>query len=119
VQYARPAHTGAFRQGIERLRHGAAEHRIACMCAEKEAPECYRTLPVARALDTGGIGVAHIHSDRRLEAHAAAMDRLLDLAGLPRDDLFRSRAALVAEALARQGEQVAFVDAELAAEDAR
>jgi uncharacterized protein (DUF488 family) len=119
VQYARLARTEAFRQGIERLRHGAIEHRIACMCAEKEPLECHRTLLVARALDTEGIEVAHIHADGRLESHAAAMDRLLDLTGLPRDDFFRSRAELVAEALARQEEQVAYVDAKLAAGDAR
>ncbi|WP_439577209.1 DUF488 domain-containing protein [Elioraea sp.] len=119
VQYARLARTEAFRQGIERLRHGATEHRIACMCAEKEPLECHRTLLVARALDAERIEVAHIHADGRLESHAAAMDRLLDLTGLPRDDFFRSRAELVAEALARQEEQVAYVDAKLAAEDAR
>lgn len=118
VQYARLARTEAFRQGIERLKHGAAEHRIACMCAEKEPLECHRTLLVARALDAEGIEVAHIHADGRLETHTAAMDRLLDLTGLPRDDLFRSRADLVAEALARQEEQVAYVDAKLAAEAA-
>lgn len=118
VQYARLARTEAFRQGIERLRHGAAEHRIACMCAEKEPLECHRALLVARALDAEGIEVAHIHADGRLESHAAAMDRLLDLTGVPSHDLFRSRAELVAEALARQEEQVAYVDATLAAETA-
>lgn len=116
VQYARLARTETFRQGIERLRRGAAEHRIACMCAEREPLECHRTLLVARALADEGTEVAHIHANGRLEPHAAAMDRLLDLTGLPRDDLFRSRADLVAEALARQEEQVAYVDAKLAAE---
>lgn len=116
VQYARLARTEAFRQGIERLRRGAAKHRIACLCAEREPLECHRTLLVARALDDEGVEVAHIHGDGRLEPHAAAMDRLLDLTGLPRDDLFRSRADLIAEALARQEERVAYVDAKLAAE---
>lgn len=116
VQYTRLAFTSAFRDGLERLRRGAAEHRIACMCAEKEPLECHRTLLVARALDAEGIEVAHIHADGQLEPHAAAMDRLLDLTGLPHDDLFRSRADLVAEALARQEAQVAYVDAKLEAE---
>ena len=118
VQYARLARTEAFRQGIERLRKGAAEHRIACMCAEREPLECHRTLLVARALDAEGLEVAHIHANGRLEPHAAAMDRLIEMTGLPRDDLFRSRGELVAEALARQEEQVAYVDAKLAAEAA-
>jgi uncharacterized protein (DUF488 family) len=116
VQYARLAQTEAFRRGLERVRGAAAEHRIALMCAEREPLECHRTLLVARALDEQGVGVAHIHADGHLEPHAAAMDRLLDLTGLPRDDLFRSRADLIAEALARQEEQVAYVDAKLATE---
>lgn len=116
VQYARLARTDAFRQGIERLRRGAAKHRIACMCAEKEPLECHRALLVARALAEEGMEVAHIHADGRLESHEAAMDRLLDLTGLPRYDLFRSRSELIAEALARQEELVAYMDAKLAAE---
>jgi uncharacterized protein (DUF488 family) len=118
VQYARLARTEAFREGIERLRRGATEHRIACMCAEREPLECHRTLLVARALEAEGLKVAHIHADGRLEAHEAAMERLLDLTGLPRDDLFRPRANLVAEALRRQEEKVAYVDGRLAAEAA-
>jgi uncharacterized protein (DUF488 family) len=118
VQYARLARTEAFREGIERLRRGATEHRIACMCAEREPLECHRTLLVARALEAEGLKVAHIHADGRLEAHEAAMERLLDLTGLPRDDLFRPRANLVAEALRRQEEKVAYFDGRLAAEAA-
>ncbi len=117
VQYARLARTEAFRKGIERLRRGAAEHRIACMCAEKEPLECHRTLLVARALAAEGVEVAHIHADGTLERHAAAMERLLDIAGLPRQDLFRSRDDLLADALARQEERVAYVDARMAAEE--
>jgi len=122
IQYARLMRTDTFRSGVERLRRGAAEHRIACMCAEKEPLECHRTLLVARALDAEGIEVAHIHADGRLEPHAAAMDRLLDLTGVSRDDLFRSCAQRVAEALARRERQAAYVDPKLAAgavEDAR
>jgi hypothetical protein len=71
---------------------------------------------VARALDERGIEVAHIFGDGRLEAHRDAMERLLDMTGVPRKDLFRSRDELVAEALARQEEKVAYVDERLSAE---
>jgi hypothetical protein len=47
------------------------------------------------------------------------MDRLLDVTGMPRDDLFRPRPALIAEALGRQERKVAYVDAALVAEAAR
>lgn len=116
VQYARLARTELFRQGIERVRRGADEHRIALMCAEKEPLECHRTLLVARALDEQGVEVMHILGDGRLESHREAMERLLDVTGLPRDDLFRSRTELIAEALKRQEDKVAYVDEKLAAE---
>ena len=45
-----------------------------------------------------------------------AMERLLDVTGLPREDLFRSRDELIAQALVRQEERVAYVDEKLAAE---
>jgi uncharacterized protein (DUF488 family) len=119
VQYARLARTELFRSGIERVVRGADEHRVALLCAEKEPLECHRTLLVARALHERGIEVRHILADGRAEPHEAAMDRLLDLVGVAREDLFRSRKELVAEALARQEERVAWVDEKRAAESAR
>ena len=116
VQYGRLAQSALFRSGIERVIRGAQEQRIALMCAEKEPLECHRTLLVARALDQQGIAVAHILSDGRLETHRDAMERLLDVTGLPREDLFRSREDLLAQALARQEVKVAYVDERLAAE---
>lgn len=116
VQYGRLARTELFKQGIERVMKGAGEHRIALMCAEKDPLECHRTLLVARALGEQGVEVVHILGDGRLESHRAAMERLLDVTKLPNEDLFRSRADLIAEALARQEEKVAYVDKKLAAE---
>jgi uncharacterized protein (DUF488 family) len=118
VRYARLAHTDLFRQGIERVIHGADDHRIVLMCAEKEPLECHRTLLVARTLDEQGVDVMHILGDGRLESQRAAMERLLDVTGLPREDLFRSRQDLIAEALARQEVKVAYVDEKLAVERA-
>ena len=116
VQYSRLARTDLFQQGLERVRRGAEEHRIALMCAEKEPLECHRTLLVARALDEQGAEVMHILADGGLESHREAMERLLEVTGLPREDLFRSRAELIAEALKRQEDKVAYVDEKLAAE---
>lgn len=116
VQYARLARTEQFRQGIERVMRGAQEHRIALMCAEREPLECHRTLLVARALEEKGVSVDHILGSGGLETHYAAMERLLDVTGLPRDDLFRSREELIGQALAQQEEKVAYVDEKLAAQ---
>lgn len=115
VQYDRLAQTQLFRSGIERVVRGAADYSIALMCAEKDPLDCHRTLLVARALDEQGITVAHILSDGRLETHGEAMERLLDVTGLPHADLFRSRQELIAQALAQQEEKVAYVDEKVAA----
>lgn len=116
VQYARLAKTEVFLSGIERIMRGSKDQRIALMCAEKEPLECHRTLLVARALDRLGVPVEHILADGRIEAHGDSMIRLLDVAGFPREDLFRTREELIAQALARQVERVAYVDESLAAE---
>lgn len=110
VQYARLAQTPLFQSGLDRVLHGAARYRIALMCAEKEPLECHRTLLVATGLAARGQPVLHIHADGHLETHEAAMERLLDVTGLPKEDWFRSKEELLAEALARQEQQVAFVD---------
>ena len=112
VRYDRVAETECFREGIARVMDAAAQHRIALMCAEREPLECHRTILVSPVLEEEGLSVAHIHADGRLEAHEEAMDRLIGLAGLARDDLFRSREEIVAEALLRQEGRVAYREAE-------
>lgn len=118
VQYSRLALTSVFRSGLERVRQGAREHRIALMCAEKEPLECHRAILVAPALTACGVTVEHIMPDGRVESHGAAMQRLLHTVGVPHQDLFRTTAQLIAEALARQEERVAYVNKKLAAESA-
>jgi len=110
IQYDRVARTDTFREGIERVRKGAAQYRIALMCAEKEPLDCHRTLLVARALDKAGERVGHIHADGHVEPHAEAMQRLLELVGLPREDMFRSGEELEEEAVKGQAGKVAYVD---------
>jgi uncharacterized protein (DUF488 family) len=114
VQYDRLAKTKSFHSGIARVRKGAQEHRVALMCAEKEPLECHRTLLVARALEREGERVVHIHADGHLESHADAMRRLLDVTGMPHEDMFRSEAELIEEASRKQEEKVAYVEEERA-----
>lgn len=119
VRYDRVAGTESFRHGLNRVVHGAEDHLIVLLCAEREPLECHRTLLVARALEERGLEVAHILADGGLESHGEAMDRLLDRFNLRSDDdLFRAtqpREQLVAEAVELQAKQVAFVDKNLAA----
>jgi uncharacterized protein (DUF488 family) len=110
VQYARLAKTAVFKSGLDRIIQGATRYRIALMCAEKEPLECHRTLLVAMSLTERGFPVAHIHADGHLETHAAALERLLDITGVPKEDLFRSKAEQLSLALARQEQSVAYVE---------
>jgi uncharacterized protein (DUF488 family) len=112
VQYDRLAKTEAFRSGIERVRKGAQEYRVALMCAEKEPLECHRTLLVAKALEREGEKVVHIHADGHVESHADAMRRLLDITGMPPPDMLSSEAELIEEAGRRQEAKVAYVEEE-------
>lgn len=109
IDYDRIRGTERFRRGVERVVLGAKGRRIALMCAEKEPLDCHRTLLVAPALEARNVAVTHILADGGVEPHGATMDRLLDLQGRPRGDLFRTRAEIVAEALVRQAGRVGHV----------
>ena len=106
VQYARLASTALFRSGLDRVLQGAATHRLALLCAEKEPLDCHRTLLIARELARRGIAVAHILEDCRVEPHEATMDRLLELEGLGGADRFQSREEKLCEACASREEQI-------------
>ena len=118
IRYERLSRTALFQSGIERVVRGAKDYRIALMCAEKEPLECHRTLLVAHTLVKLGITVKHILADSQLESHEVTMERLLDLVGLPHEDLFCSKDELIANALIRQERRVAYCDEKLAADAA-
>lgn len=109
VLYSRLAKTGPFRRGLDRVVHGAAEHRIALMCSEGEPLECHRTLLVSRALvDDCKIAVGHILPDGGLESYDEAMDRLLLVAKRSENDFFLSRRERIAQAMEYQERRVAY-----------
>lgn len=110
VQYEWVADTDPFDDGIRRIIRHAEERRLALMCTEKEPLECHRTLLIARTLTERGVAVAHILADGNLENHDTTMDRLMDMLKLPHNgDMFRSRADVIADALANQAQKVAYV----------
>ena len=106
----RTRHIPQLAGGLDRVRAEAGKHRIALMCAEREPLECHRTILVSRELASTGTPVAHIHADGRLEPHAGAMRRLLELLGLPEQDLFRSQSELIDGACRKQEERIAYVN---------
>ena len=110
VQYTRLARTKLFQSGLDRVRRGTYNHRIALMCAEKEPLECHRTLLVARALVELGTTMVHILADGGIETYDDAMARLLSAVGLPHEDFFRSKQELLAQAMALQEERIAHLN---------
>jgi uncharacterized protein (DUF488 family) len=108
VSYSRLAESALFRSGLDRVRTGRKTHRVALMCAEKEPLDCHRTILVSRALVQSGETVAHILANGRLESYAQSEQRLLELTGVPREDLFRSATDLLDEAYARQEQRIAY-----------
>ena len=118
VQYHRVACTKPFLRGLERLEQGIKRYRVAVMCSEGEPLHCHRTLLVAPAMRQRGHEVAHILRDGSLEMHEATMDRLLSQLGIRSTGtlVLRSRAELVAEAMALQASRVAYRAKDIAAE---
>ena len=118
IRYERIAQTSGFRDAVARVAGGAANHRIALMCAEKEPLDCHRTHLVARALDAEGVAVAHILADGEIERHAETMDRLaVKAGGKPDEDLFRDE--LIEETTKERSGRVAFVSRNYASEPGR
>ncbi len=70
VRYDLIAASPEFCQGIERLRRGIREHRVALMCNEEDPRECHRRLLVGRVLAEGGVTVLHIRGDGRVQSEA-------------------------------------------------
>jgi uncharacterized protein (DUF488 family) len=108
VQYRRLMQTDLFNQGIERVLAGTQRFSIALMCAEKEPLDCHRTLLVSRALEAGGVSIAHILADGNIESNDDTMLRLVRKTGMAKDDLFADRAQLIDAACAIHEQKIAY-----------
>lgn len=108
--YERIARLPAFNTGVERVLKGAAEFRIAMMCAEKDPLTCHRTILVCRELIRRRAQIQHILEDGSLEPHEAAEKRLMREEKVPEIDLFDSPAQLLARAYQSRGEKIAFTE---------
>ncbi len=109
ARYELIAKTPMFERGLDRLRHGLEQHRIALMCAEKDPITCHRAILVARHLRSPQLEIAHILANGALEESRGIEDRLLDLLRASEGDLFGDRQALVERAYDLQAEKIAYV----------
>lgn len=108
VQYDLLAKTDLFKKGIDRVKRGANEYRIALMCAEKEPLDCHRAILVARALSEDGVAIRHILADGVIEEHSHALKRLVASLRVPSSDMFRSEAAVIEDAYNTRSRQIAY-----------
>lgn len=113
VQFDLLACDPLFLQGLERVERGAAEFRLALMCAEKDPLDCHRAVLVARQVATRGLAVAHILADGSLEAQPGFEQRLLAKWHLSEGDLLLTREECLDEAYRRQGERIGWVEQSL------
>lgn len=86
VDYELVAGLPAFKKGINRLKDGVKQYRIAMLCAEKEPLDCHRGLLIARHLSELGWQINHLLADGSVETHQEAEQRLIQIAGT--DPLF-------------------------------
>lgn len=117
VQYDLLAKEPQFDAGLQRLRAGMERHRIALMCAEKDPLECHRAVLVARRVHESGVAVEHILADGRLESHQQMEARMLNLLKLSATDMFRSQEEILADAYRIRGEQIAYEDEAMLADE--
>ena len=108
VIYDRLKKSHNFENGLQRVIAGSEKFQLALMCSEKEPIECHRALLVGQTLFERGTPISHIHADGTLEKHDDAIQRLLKIFKLDEPDLFRTNEEVVAEALLRQEQKVAF-----------
>jgi len=108
VQYDLLAKTDLFKKGIDRVKKGANEYRIALMCAEKEPLDCHRAILVARVLIDNGVTIRHILADGATEEHSHALKRLIAMLRVSSSDMFRSEAVVIEDAYNRKGHQIAY-----------
>lgn len=98
VLYDVAARTPLFLAGVERLRRGMQDYRIAIMCAERDPIQCHRTLLVCRALRNEPFDIVHILAGGELETHTALERRLLRKRKLPAENLFADTEEMIRRA---------------------
>ena len=108
VSYEKLSKTSLFRAGIERVETGGDRFKVALMCSERDPTECHRTILVSKVLTERGVVVDHILGDGTLEPHEQTMLRVLDILGMPREDMFNSREELIAQAYEGRERQIAY-----------
>jgi uncharacterized protein (DUF488 family) len=118
ARYELMAQTERFRAGLDRVQAGMQRFRVSLLCAERDAADCHRTILVARHLEKRGVEVRHIDPQGGWESQATVMQRVRAALKLPEEDLFHSRAEMLANAYQLQGERICYAPEEAQAASA-
>jgi len=116
IQFDRLARSKSFMEGINRVKEGMKNYRVALMCAEKEPLTCHRAILVSRYIEAEGIEVEHILADGVIVPHKDLLIKLLHQFHL-KADLFRSHKDVIEEAYKMQGERIAYDTGEMTITD--
>ncbi|GAA6615516.1 DUF488 family protein [Scytonema sp. NUACC26] len=129
--YENIAATQKFAEGIQRIKKGAENYRLALLCAEKDPITCHRAILVCQHLRSSNLDIKHILSNGDLKNHYMLEERLLDLHNLklpeiprqvqlslfrdmqPKEDLTTSKSSreeLLKKAYKLQGFQITYVE---------
>ena len=116
VDYKLVAENQKFKEGLERIKKGLENFRIALMCAEKDPVSCHRMILICRSLlKSDDINIIHITDFKNILTQSECEARLLKLFKLDQPEFFRDVNDQIAEAYERQAEKIAYV-AETAAD---
>jgi hypothetical protein len=96
-----------FQAGLERVKQGAAQYRLAILCTEKDPLDCHRMTLICRHLRPTGLLLIHILADGALETNEAAEQRLCRRLKL-QPNLLEDEAEIIERAYDRQSERIAF-----------
>ena len=109
ASYERIARLPRFQAGLDRLRQGSRESRIALLCAEREPLDCHRTILIGRHL-RDEFQIRHILADGGAEEHEQTEQRLLRQTGVTRTlfDPDLTNEDLIQRAYAKRGRQIAY-----------
>ena len=109
VSYERIVSLPRFQDGLNRLRQGSHEYRIAVMCSEKEPLDCHRTVLICRQL-RGEFHIQHILADGNVEEHEETERRMVRAMDITRT-LFEpdlTEEDMIQQAYDKRGRQIAF-----------
>ncbi len=108
VQFNLIAATEEFQAGLDRIMTGIEQYNVALLCAEEDPLVCHRTILVTRYIRNRFESIEHIRGDSRIETNDLFEQRLLDVVGVDKDDLFDSEADGIDRAYDVQGQRISY-----------